>query len=283
MLAQGSMPQPLARRGARAILGRMHLVAVASPDTDLLHALRGYHDDASRFLLHPVAPGRTKTWLPALHALDFAGALVLGHDDQRDAYALAERASLEASEVAAADTLTVTQAGVVADYHLGRAVTQALRSRLWDPRGAAVAILGGGREAHAVARELASSGARHLTLLAASRPEAEQAVPRLAASTDVVATVPDDPVAGRYLEGADLIVRVDATLAQPPLLIGPHLTVVELVRGPLSPLRRQALAAGALSLDRRDIDAHLLHLALAHVLGAGVAVEPLLQALLRDR
>ena len=79
MLAQGSPARPLARRSARAILGRMHLVAVASPDTDLLHALRGYHDDASRFLLHPIAPGRTKTWLPALHSLDFAGALVLGH------------------------------------------------------------------------------------------------------------------------------------------------------------------------------------------------------------
>ncbi len=260
----------------------MHLVAVVSSDPDLAHTLRGFHDDAHRFLLHPVPAGRPKAWLPALQALDFAGALVLSADDQVEALALAERASLEASEVEAADALTVTQAGLVADYHFGRAVMQALRSRVWDPRGAAGVILGGGREAHAVARELASLGARHLTLLASSRPEAERMVPRLAASTDVVATVPDDPVTERLLDRADLIVRVDGSLSLPDTLVGPHLTLVDLVPGPVSRLRRQALAAGALTLDRRDVEAHRLHLALGHVLGAGVAVEPLLQAMLRD-
>jgi shikimate 5-dehydrogenase len=260
----------------------MHLVAVVSSDPDLALALRGYHDDARRFLLHLVPAGRPESWLPALRALDFAGALVLSPGDQAEALDLADRASLEASEVRAADTLVVTQAGIVADFHLGRAVAQALRSRVWDPRGASAVILGGGREAHAVARELASLGARHLTLLAASRPEAERMVPRLAASTDVVATVPDDPVAGRLLERTDLLVRVDETLRIPATLVGPHLTLVDLVPGTMSQVRRQALAAGALTLDRRDIEAHRLHLALGHVLGAGVAVEPLLQAMLRD-
>jgi hypothetical protein len=49
----------------------------------------------------------------------------------------------------------------------------------------------------------------------------------------------------------------------------------------MSNLRRDAIAAGALTLDRRDVEAHRLHVALAHVLGAGVTVEPLLQALLQ--
>ncbi len=260
----------------------MHLVAVVSSDADLGHALRGFQDDAGRFLLHLVPAGRPQAWLPALRALDFAGALVLCAYDQPEALALADRASLEASEVGAADTLTVTQAGVVADYHFGRAVGQALRSRVWDPRGAAGVIIGGGREAHSVARELASLGARHLTLLAASRPEAEQMTPRLAASTDVVATVPEDPIAQSLLERADLIVRADISMSVPSSCIGPHLTLVDLVPGAVSRLRALALAAGALTLERRDVEAHRLHLALGHVLGAGVSVEPLLQAMLRE-
>jgi shikimate 5-dehydrogenase len=260
----------------------MHLVAVVSSDPDVAHALRGFQDDAGRFLLHLVPAGRPRDWLPALRALDFAGALVLSPDDQVGALALADRASLEASEVGAADTLTVTQAGVVADHHLGRALGQALRSRLWDPRGSTAAILGGGREAHAAARELATLGARHLTLLAPTRPEAERMTPRLAASTDVVATVPEDPVAQSLLARADLIVRVDASMSVPASCIGPHLTLVDLVPGAVSRPRGLALAAGALTLERRDVEAHRLHLALGHVLGAGVAVEPLLQAMLRE-
>ncbi len=261
----------------------MHLVAVVSSDNDFSHALRGYHDDAGRFLLHLVPAGRPRDWVPALKALEFAGALVFDHNDQGEALALADRSSLEASEAKAADTLTVTQAGVVADYHVGRAVMQALRARVWDPRGAGAVVLGGGREAHSVARELASCGARHLTLLARSRPEAERLVPRLAASTDVLATVADDPISARFLEEADLIVRTDRTLDVPSAVLGPHLTLVDLVPEAVSDLRRQALTSGALSLDRRDVDAHRLHIALAHVLGAGISVEPLLQALLRDR
>lgn len=260
----------------------MHLVAVVSSDLELAHALRGFRDDAHRFLLHPVPASPAKSWFPGLKALDFAGALVLGADLQRDALLLADRASLEASEVGAADALTVTQAGVVADYHLGRALIQALRSRLWDPRDAHAVVVGAGLEAHAAARALASDGVRHLTLLAGSRPDAERMVPRLAASTDVVATVPDDPVASRLLESADLVVRTERGLRLPTMLVGPHLTVVDL-DGSMSTLRREAMAAGALTLDRFDVEAHRLHVALAQVLGAGVTVEPLLQALLRDR
>lgn len=260
----------------------MHLVAVVSADNDLSHALRSYRDASQRFHLHPVPAGRVGDWFPALRALDFAGALVFDEAVQGDVLGRADRASLEASEVGAADALTVTPAGVIAEYHLGAAVVQALRSRVWEPRGARAVVLGGGREAHAVARALASQGARHLTLLARSRPEAERMVPRLAASTDVVAAVADDPIAERLLADADLIVRLDGTLRFTQATVGPHLSVVDLVAGGVSELRRRAIAVGALTLDRRDVQAHRLHLALGHVLGSGVAVEPLLQVLLRD-
>jgi shikimate 5-dehydrogenase len=156
-------------------------------------------------------------------------------------------------------------------------VGRALRGRVWDPRDARAVVLGGVVEAAAAARELASAGAGHLTLLAGSRPEAERLVPRLAASTDVVATVPDDPIARRLLEQADLVVRASADGDFPLELLGPHLTVVDLVSNGVSRLRQHAIAVGALTLNRRDIEAHRLHLALGHVLGGGVRVEPLLQ------
>lgn len=260
----------------------MHLVAVVSSDPDLAHALRGFRDAHHRFHLHPIAATRSDDWLAALRALDFAGALVLDVRQQRDAFSFAERASLDASEVAAADALTVTPAGVMAEYHFGSALVQALRSRLWDPRGARAVLVGAGVEAHAAARALASLGARHLTLLARTRPDAERTVPRLAASTDVVATVGDDPAAARLLAEADLLVRFDDRVATPDVALGPHLSVVDLVPGGVSQLRRQAIAVGSLTLDRRDVEAHRLHLALGHVLGAGVAVEPLLRVLLHE-
>lgn len=260
----------------------MHLVAVVSSDADLSHALRGYRDAHHRFLLHPVPLTRPQEWFPALRALDFAGALVLADGQQREVLALAERRSLEADQVRAADTLMVTPAGVMAEYHFGAALVQALRTRLWEPRGARAVLVGAGLEGHAAARALASVGVRHLTLLARTRPEAERTVPQVVASTDVIATVGDDPVVVRLLAEADLLVRLDATVAVPDVPVGPHLTVVDLVPGAVSRLRREAMAVGALTLERRDVEAHRLHLALAHVLGSGVALEPLLEALLRE-
>lgn len=255
----------------------MHLVAVVCSDPSLSHLIRSFRDDEARFHLHVVAPGRANEWLPALRTLEFAGALVLDAEAQREALRASDRSSLDAADVEAADTVTVTQAGLVAEYHLGRALTQALRGRLWDPREARAVVLGGGIEARAVARELASVGVVHLTLLAESRPEAERAVPRLAASTDVVATVAHDPVATRLLEQADLVVRTDGRASFPNGLLGPHLTVVDLAPQGVSALRQRAMSVGALTLNRRDIEAHRLHLALGHVLGGGVRVEPLMQ------
>jgi shikimate 5-dehydrogenase len=255
----------------------MHLVAVVCSDGTLSRLLRSFRDDAARFHLHVVPPDRAGDWIPAMRTLDFAGALVLEAGAQVEALRRADRASLDASDVGAADTLVVTQAGIMAEYHLGRALVQALRSRLWDPRAARVVVLGDGIEARVVARELASVGVAHLTLLAGDRPAAERMVPRLAASTDVVATVPHDPIAVRLLEGADLVVRIDPHASFPASLLGPHLTVVDLAPEGVSSLRKRAMSVGALTLNRRDVEGHRLHAALGHVLGGGVRAEPLLE------
>jgi shikimate 5-dehydrogenase len=255
----------------------MHLVAVICSDPELAHLLRSFRDDEARFHLHVIAPARGADWIGSLRTLEFAGALVLDADAQHEAVVRADRSSLDAADAAAADALTVTQAGLMAEFHLGRALAQALRGRLWDAREAHAVVLGGGTEARAVARELASVGVAHLTLLADTRPDAEKAVPRLAASTDVVATVASDPVATRLLERADLVVRIDPRASFPAALLGPHLTVVDLAHDAVSSLRQRAISMGALTLNRRDVEAHRLHLALGHVLGKGVSVEPLMQ------
>src|SRR5690554_3300508 len=100
----------------------MHLVALVSDDPDLNHALRTFRDSADRFHLHPVSSGSTSELLRALARLDFAGAVVLGEGAQAEVQRLAHRSSLDAQELGAADTLTVTPAGIVADHTFGRAV-----------------------------------------------------------------------------------------------------------------------------------------------------------------
>jgi shikimate 5-dehydrogenase len=257
----------------------MHLVAVACSDPELAHALRGFRDGERRFHLHPIAPNGVPALVDALRALDFAGALLLDARLQQEAARVVERTSLDARELGAVDALVVTQAGIVGDLHAGRAAGAALRARLWDPRGAHAVVLGADLTARAVARELATAGIAHLTALAEKRPDAERVVERLAASTSVDARAYGEPAARTRLERADLIVRVDANADVPAALFGPHLTVVDLVPGALTPLRRRAMDVGALSLSARDVQAHLIHAALASVLGAGVQVEPLLSLL----
>jgi shikimate 5-dehydrogenase len=257
----------------------MHLVAVACSDLDLAHALRGFRDGDRRFHLHPVTPPSVPALVEALRTLDFAGALLLDPRLQGEAARVVDRTSLDAREVGAVDALVVTPAGVVGDLHVGRAVGAALRARLWDPRGAKAVILGAAPPARAIARELASLGVRHLTVLAEERPEAERAVERLASSATVDARAYADPAATSRLEGADLYVRIDPAADVAAALFGPHLTVVDLVPGAMTEWRRRAVAVGALSLGDRDVQAHLLHAALGTVLGGGVQVEPLLALL----
>jgi hypothetical protein len=264
---------------ARAILCAMHLVAAVSSDPDLAHHLRDFRDGEQRFLIHPVPAGPLGDIIDGLRALDFAGALLLDVRVQREAARAVERTSLEVRELGAADALIVTPAGIVADLHLGRAVGAALRHRLWNARGARAVVLGADLTARAVARELATLGVAHLTVLAGERPDAERVVAHLAASTDVAARAGNDPAALALLERADLVVRTDATADLPAYVLGPHLALVDATPGPLTAWRRRGLDVGALTIGRADIEAHRLHLALGSILGPGVALEPILSLL----
>jgi shikimate 5-dehydrogenase len=262
---------------AVAILGSMHLVAVVSGDPDIRHALSSFRDAQARFHLQPVAGGAVDGLFRGLERLDFAGALILDPDAQGDALRLASRSSLDAEEVGGADTVTVTPGGVIAEYNLGRAAAALLAASRWDAKGAEVVLLGGSQAARGVARELSSLGAASVALLAGSPADAERALPELAAGTGVVARSANDPLVPTLLERADLLVRLDAGVPVPASLLGPHLTLLDLVGEPVSALRRRAMSVGALTFNRFDVDAYLIELGLTHILGAPVGVEPLLE------
>lgn len=251
----------------------MHLVALVSDDADLNHALRSFRDSADRFHLHPVPTGNMADLLRALVRLDFAGALVLGHAAQGEVQRLAERSSLDAQELSAADTLTVTPAGIVADHTFGRAVGAMLLSRRWDAAGANAIILGVSPEAKAVARELVRLGVGSLTLLDDDRVTAERALP-VAAGTNGAARSLSDPLAVTFLERADLLVRVSKTATVNDALLGPHLTVIDLARGAKQDLRRRAIELGALTFAREELEAYRFEHSLSQVLGGAVGVEP---------
>lgn len=253
----------------------MHLVALVTDDAGLKHALRSFKDGAGRFHLHPVPSGGMAELLRGLARLDFAGALVLGEAKQAEAQRLADRSSLEAQELGAADTLTVTPAGIMADHTFGRAVAAMLSGRRWHADGAHAVVLGAGPQARAVARELARLGVASLTLLASDRVEAERALPS-AAGTAGVARSSADPLATTFLERADLLVRVDPQAKVSDAVLGPHLTVIDLADGAVSDVRRRAMELGSLTFNRRDVEAHRFELALSQVLGGSVGLEPIM-------
>jgi len=253
----------------------MHIVALVTEDADLVHALRDFHDEAGRFLLHPVPDGSMSDLLRALPRLGFAGALVLDEARQAEAKALAARSSLDADDLGAADTLTVTQAGVMADHAFGRALSAMLSDRRWHADGAHAVVLGAGPYARAAARELARLGVASLAILASDRVTAERAAP-VAAGTNVYARSLSDPLCATLLERADLVVRVDASARVPDDQLGPHLTVVDLADTAVSDLRSRALALGALTFNRRDLEAYRFELALSQILGGSVGLEPIL-------
>ncbi len=253
----------------------MHLVACLCDD-DVAHAVRSFRDAAGRFHLHPVPPGPMSDVVVGLRSLDFAGAMVLDEARQAEAQRVADRSSLDAQELAAADTLTVTQAGVMADHCLGRALAAMLAAHRWDGAGARVVVLGAGTAARALAREAVSLGAGSLAVLARDRVAAEGVLPQGAAGTALLARSAADPIGRTVLEQADLVLRVDEAATVPADLLGPHLTLVDLVPEVVSPLRRQAMAAGSLTFNRRDVEAYRLELGLSQVLGGPVGIEPLM-------
>lgn len=256
----------------------MSLVALLCHDPQLVAVLSQVRHAA--FTLHPIsAHHAVSNILSALATLDFAGAFVLGSELQRQVAAGMHRSSLDTRTFGVADTVTVTSAGLIGDYNLGHALRAALQADRWDIVGARAVVLGAGPEASVSARELASLGADRVTLLAADRPTAEQALGSLAATTTAEAGAFREPLASTYLQNADVLVRTDTELKIDEKVLGPHLNIVDLAPEPLSALRRSALQLGAKSLGLRDVQAYQAALALGHILGGTVEAAPFLTAL----
>lgn len=256
----------------------MHLVALFGSGPSA-HALARYRDAAGRFHLHAVPDGREGEALGALAAVGAAGALLHGDGLQRKARSAVERASLDADELQAVDTITVTAGGTVGDYLGGRALGALLGASGWHAREARAVVVGTGALAAAALRELASQGAAELTLLGVSAPEAEQALPTLPAGAAARGRAAHDPAVPALLERADLVVRMNGDVAVPEGALGPHLTLVDLAGEALSPVRRRAVDLGAVTFNRADLEAHRAAIALRQILGGEVEVEPLLDRL----
>lgn len=253
----------------------MQLIALVCHDPDL--AARFERLGTPAYFVHSVPPEQALSEiLTALPTLGFAGALILDAAEQAQAFSHLQRSSLDAQAVGVVDSITVTAAGLMGDYTLGRALGHALQNERWDARGARAVILGSGPLAKSVAQELASRGAQHLTVLAANRPAAEASLPTLANSHQSEARTADEPLAAPLLEQADILVRTDSTLEVPHTLLGPHLGIIDLAPSPLSDLRKAGLNVGAKSFGLRDVQAHQTALALSHILGKRLELEPFL-------
>lgn len=257
----------------------MHLVAALGQDPHLTNLLRRYRDPHGRYHLHPLLDTDPAAALAGLVPLEFAGAIVLDEDLQELAAGSLQRRSLDAQEVGAVDTITVAAGGLIGEYNFGRAVRSMLQGAGWDGRNATAVLLGTGRRVTGLARELSSLGVSRLVLVADNQPAAERSAPRLAASTEVIPRSASDPAVERYLAEADLLVRADPSARVRFEWLGPHLSLIDLSPEPVTRLRQQALNVGALSFNLQDLQAHFLALALSHVLGGAIDVEPLLELL----
>ena len=249
----------------------MNLIALLCNDAQLSLTLSHFRKTTLGVYLHPVTHPELGEVTRSLEPLGFSGALVLDEARQAHAFRAAQRSSLDAQEVGAADTLSVSFGGLLAEYTFGRAVGAALRNRGWDARGAKVVILGEGAPAKAACHELSSLGAAHLTILATDRPAAETTSQyAYASSTEISARAYRDPLAHTYLNQADLLIRLDDAADVPAHLLGPHLSVVDLSPQAMSPLRQSAVSAGALALGYRDVQAYQIASGLESILGTQV-------------
>lgn len=258
----------------------MQLVSLICHDPVKREALARLHEVTPGLILHP-APRHhpVDRILACLGPLGFVGALLLDPAAQAVAAQVATRRTLDVEEVGAADAVTALPDGLLADYGLGRAVRNLLHAARWEARGAKAVILGAGPAARSISRELASLGVKHLAVLAPNRPIAEQVASQLAASAEVVARSAADPIAHSLIAQADLLVRLEPTTAVPEHLLGPHLALVDLAPGAMTPLRRQALNLGALTFGRVEVEAWQVAGALTQITGAACPPESLLALL----
>jgi shikimate 5-dehydrogenase len=244
----------------------MRVIALMSQQPQIQSVLDKLDDP--EVVLFPVTNNKPLTsLLTSMATLEFAGALVLDSQQQIGCLPYMQRSSLDAQQAGAVDIITITPAGLFGDYALGHAMGALLKSAGYHLHGARVVLLGSGTEVSAIARELSSLGIQHLSILAANRPEAEKALPQLAASTTAISMAVGEPMAATYIEQADLLIRVDYNLSVADSLLGPHLSVIDFSPLAMSPLRQGAMKAGAKTLGLRDVQAHQLSLALGRLLG----------------
>ncbi len=260
----------------------MHLIALSSQNQQLTHALSEFKDRRSNIYLHPIPNNsRFESVCDGLKALDFVGLLALDEAAQSEAYQKAERSSLDAQEIRAADSLTVSANGLIGEYNMARAIMQVLKTNEWDARGAKAVILGASALARAIARELSSSGVSNLSLFAETQPSAESTTSGLAVSTEQYAGTYTDVRLDHMLSEADLLIQVssksEAKIADEHL--GPHLSFIDLSTENMTLLRKRALNLGASTLSLKDVQAQQLALSLNHMLGTQLSPAPFLDIL----
>ncbi len=260
----------------------MHLVALCTQNQQLAHALSEFRDRSSNIYLHPVPSNtRFEAVCEGLKALDFVGLLALDEVAQKEAYQQAERSSLDAQEILAADSLTVTANGLIGEYNMARAIMQLLKTNEWDARGARAVIIGANALARSIARELASSGVSHLSLFAETQPSAENTTSDLAVTTQHYAGTYTDSRLTHMLTETDLLIQVTskAEVKIADQYLGPHLSFIDLSPENMTLLRKRALNLGAATLSLKDVQAQQIALSLNHMLGTQLSPGPFLDIL----
>lgn len=247
-------------------------------DTPLATALDGYVDPDGRFSLKR-SNASVPDALTALGPLNVAGAVISGAGLRSEAFHHAHRTSVDAGRYRSVDTLVQTRGLTVGELTGPEAVVDGLHAAGWDARGASVVAIGGGVEARALLGRLVSSGVRELTVVEASGAEAEQALPDRSSGVTLRAMHERNPAIDRVLSAADAVLLSKPLAAVNDLVLGPHLTLVELMPD-LPPTVRQRLdTLGGATVPWHDLAAHQTAWALKRILETDVDSGPLLQAL----
>jgi len=256
----------------------MDLISLFSDDINLKNLLSS--QIALDYLISPSKIAHiSQQALDGLEPLGFSGAIVLGESLQKQAFKYVQRHSLAAQRVAAVDTIIVSPMGLMGDFSIAYAISKQLANKNFSALGARIVIIGSDARAVATANELASLGAKHITVIAQEQPFAEQALRNIAISTQKLATTPGQILAGSSLNQADLLIRFDHGIEVATDHLGPHLNIIDLSPNPFSNLRQEASKLGAETISDKDIQAHHLATMLELVLARDISVDYFLDIL----
>lgn len=255
----------------------MHWVTLLA-DTPLGTALDGYVDPGGRFSLKRSSANAADTFA-ALGPLGVAGAIISGTASRTEAFAHAQRTSVDAGRYKLVDTLVQTRGLLSGELTGPEAVVDGLHAAGWDPRGASVFAIGANADAKALLGRLASSGVRELTVVEASAAEAEQALPDRRNGVTLRALHERNPAIDRVLTGADAVLLSKPLAAVNDLVLGPHLTLVELMPDLPTSIRQRLDSLGGAVVPWKDLAAYQTAWAIGRILEIDVDATPILQAL----